>query len=118
MFMKKSLLCLFALIVLAHSAGAFQVKASGVVLDSAQDTLIGVSVLIEGTTTGTITNGHGQFTLTCPVSSQLVFSLTGYQTQILSPSTNMHVIMVEEYDELDSGENDYFSSAFVSEWHQ
>lgn len=116
--MKKSLLCLFALIILAHSASAYQVKASGVVVDSAQDTLIGVSVLIQGTTTGTITDSHGRFHLTCPVTMQLVFSYNGYQTQILSPSTDMHVVMLEDTSALDSGDNDYFSSSFVPEWHQ
>ena len=39
---------------------------SGIVLDSKKDPLIGVSVVIKGTTKGTITDFNGKFSLTIP----------------------------------------------------
>lgn len=63
-----------------------QIPISGSV--SAADTgepLVGVNILVEGTSTGTITDLDGQFSLEVPTeSSQLVFSYVGYQTKTLS----------------------------------
>lgn len=58
------------------------VKITGVVRDaSTKDVLIGVTVSVEGTTIGTITNLNGEFTLTVPSpTSVILFSYVGYST--------------------------------------
>ncbi|TSJ42639.1 SusC/RagA family TonB-linked outer membrane protein [Mucilaginibacter corticis] len=58
-------------------------KVSGTVKDAATgETLIGVSIGVEGTTTGTNTDNNGNFSLTVPsAASVLVFSYLGYETQ-------------------------------------
>ncbi|TLX71673.1 TonB-dependent receptor [Labilibacter sediminis] len=54
----------------------------GVVI-SADDneTLPGVSILIKGTSTGTITDYDGNFTINAPIGATLVVSFIGYQSQ-------------------------------------
>lgn len=56
-------------------------KVSGIVLDETGEPLIGVSVLIEGTSSGTITDFDGKFILDVQPKSTLVISYVGYQTQ-------------------------------------
>lgn len=57
---------------------------SGKVTSEGGETLPGVSVVLKNTTTGTITNESGDFTLTVPDgNTTLVFSFVGYDTQEL-----------------------------------
>ncbi|MFK8164395.1 MAG: carboxypeptidase-like regulatory domain-containing protein [Lewinella sp.] len=63
-------------------------QMSGVVMDDEGLPLIGVSILIEGTTVGTVSDLDGRFSLEVPVGNfQLAFSYTGYATQKL-PATD------------------------------
>ncbi|MDD4193141.1 MAG: TonB-dependent receptor, partial [Mangrovibacterium sp.] len=58
-----------------------QVTVTGMVIDEDGDTLPGVSVVVPGTTVGTITNVDGLFSLQVPdASGQLQFSFVGFQT--------------------------------------
>ena len=61
------------------------VTVSGKVLDEIGMGLPGATVVVEGTTSGTVTNIDGEFTLSVPSSqSNLLFSFVGYETQTLS----------------------------------
>ena len=54
----------------------------GKVLDSTGESVIGASVLVKGTTSGTITDIDGNFKLdNVPSNATLVVSYIGYQTQ-------------------------------------
>lgn len=44
--------------------------------------MIGVSVLVQGTTTGAVTDLDGKFTLEVPANATLVVSYIGYKTQM------------------------------------
>ncbi|MDU1903384.1 MAG: SusC/RagA family TonB-linked outer membrane protein [Dysgonomonas sp.] len=57
-----------------------QKKLKGVVND-AMGPVIGATVAVKGTTTGTTTDLDGQFSLDVPVGSTIVVSYMGYQTQ-------------------------------------
>ncbi|WP_020570416.1 carboxypeptidase-like regulatory domain-containing protein [Neolewinella persica] len=60
-------------------------RMSGMVTDEDEMPLIGVSILIEGTTVGTVSDFDGRFSLEVPVGDfKLVFSYTGYATQKLA----------------------------------
>ena len=62
-------------------AGFQQIVVSGTVTDAA-GWLPGVSVVIKGTTTGTITDSEGKFSITVPdADAVLLFSFIGYITQ-------------------------------------
>ncbi len=54
---------------------------NGTVLDETNSPLPGVSILVKGTTNGTVTDVNGQFNLEVPDDATLVFSYTGYLSQ-------------------------------------
>ncbi len=59
-----------------------QRTVSGTVTEESGETLIGVSVLVKGTSTGTVTDLDGAYSLSVPEGSDiLVFSYTGFGTQ-------------------------------------
>lgn len=59
-----------------------QVKQiTGQVLDAQNEPLIGVSILVKGTTTGTVTDFDGNYSIQAATGSTLVFSYVGYTTQ-------------------------------------
>lgn len=76
--------CLF-FIVLPLFLNA-QITIKGKVIDAADQTeLIGVNVIIEGTSTGTTTDFDGNYSLEVPdANSALVFSYTGYADQTVA----------------------------------
>ena len=53
----------------------------GKIVDNAGEPMIGVSVLVQGTTTGTVTDLDGKFVLEVPANATLVISYIGYKTQ-------------------------------------
>lgn len=57
-----------------------KVKATGVVTDETGEPVIGVSVKVQGSNTGTITNLDGEFSLDAPKGATLEFSFVGYKT--------------------------------------
>ncbi len=64
-------------------------QVSGTIIDaSTNQPLMGVSVILDGKTTGTSTDDKGHFTLEAPVKSKLSISFTGYVTQTVTvPAT-------------------------------
>ncbi len=59
-----------------------QVTIQGTVKSAADgSTLPGVSILLKGTTTGTVTGLNGHYTLSVPKNGTLVFSYVGFKTQ-------------------------------------
>ena len=57
-------------------------SVTGTILDETGEPLIGVSVLVQGTTTGTVTDMDGKFSLpNVPANATLIISYIGYQTQ-------------------------------------
>lgn len=74
----------FALLfcLLCIYSGAQNVKISGVVRSAKDSSLLqGVSVAVKGTSKGTITDGAGTYTITCPKNATLVFTSIGYALQ-------------------------------------
>lgn len=76
--MRKLLSILFAFVTVSVMA---QTGVSGTVLDDQGEPLIGVSILIEGTTTGTVTDFEGNYSLIAGDKATLVFSYLGYRTE-------------------------------------
>jgi TonB-dependent starch-binding outer membrane protein SusC len=81
--MKATWFFLFALLTLSVSAQ--EKSITGRVTDSAtNEGLIGVTVLIEGTYTGTVTDIEGKFAVKVSPGANLVFSFIGYQSQTVA----------------------------------
>lgn len=75
---------------------------SGVVRDEQGEPLIGVSVLIEGTTKGTITDFDGNFTLNAQEGQTLEVSYMGYRTEHVRVSgSSLAVVLREDTKTLD-----------------
>jgi len=76
----------------------------GIVKDSKGLPIPGVSVVVKGTTTGTITDSDGKFTLSAPIGVKAIaFSFIGMKPQeiILGNKVMINVVMVEETYGLD-----------------
>jgi len=79
--MKNKLLLLFCLFTINLLYAQEATTISGTVTDAnSGDPLIGVSVLVKGTTTGTATDISGRYQLTAPANGTLVFTYIGYTT--------------------------------------
>jgi TonB-linked SusC/RagA family outer membrane protein len=93
--MKKSLLAFLLLLFTGVFAFAQDRTVTGTVTDSDANTpLPGVSVLVKGTSTGTVTDIDGQYSLSVPAAgTTLVFSYLGYGRQELTTG-NSNVINV------------------------
>jgi len=84
----------------ANSSGYFQQRTvNGKVTDTSGQPLPGVSIVIKGTTQGTVTNTSGEYTLTnLPVNAILDFSFVGMATVEIQVNnqTTIDVIMQEQ----------------------
>lgn len=90
----KHLLVFFG--VLFTMTAFAQRTITGTVTDESNgETLIGVNIIIQGTSTGTITDFDGNYSLEASEGDVLVFSYTGYAEQQLTvgTSTVMDVVM-------------------------
>ena len=80
---KKLLLALLGMVT-AISLSA-QTTITGIVTDETGEPLIGAGVVVEGTTTGTITGIDGDYMLTVPADAvNLVFSFIGLADQVVA----------------------------------
>lgn len=70
-------------LVVITPTGTAQIKVTGFVTDAVtKDPLPGVTVSVEGSSIGTVTDAMGKFTIQAPAeNSTLVFSYIGYNTQ-------------------------------------
>lgn len=57
---------------------------TGTVSDTDGSALIGATIIIKGTTTGTVTDVNGKYSLTASTGDVLVFSFVGYETKEVS----------------------------------
>ena len=76
----------------------------GVVVDKNNEPLIGVSVMVEGSSGGTITNMDGKFSISLPKNkTSLKFSYLGFATQTVSVKNKkeVRVVMHEDLQQLD-----------------
>ena len=90
---------LFLLMAALLSATALQAaEVSGLVTDAQGEPMIGVSVMVDGTTTGTITDFDGRYTISANGNSVLVFSYLGYRTQKINVEnrSTLNVQLVED----------------------
>ena len=93
---KRLALFLFALLLSIGTAFG-QTKITGTVISQDDgDPIIGASVMIQGTTMGTVTDIDGKFSLDVPAGKKLVVSYIGMATQTLSPKAGMVVTLTND----------------------
>lgn len=105
--MKKALkrtaaACLLTLSVLLSGEAFAQNNVVGRVVDSNNVPLIGVNVVVKGTTTGTTTGVDGNYAIKVAENQTLVFSYLGYTTveEMVGKRTAINVKMTEEATQL------------------
>lgn len=88
--------CLFVMLVLFTGALVAQTAVSGTITDAENgDPLIGASILVTGTSTGTVTDFDGNFSLNVPANAEsLTISYTGYSTQTV-PFTGQTTLTIQ-----------------------
>ena len=82
---------------------AQQKDVSGTVTDSDGMPLIGATVVITGTSSGTTTDFDGKFSISSSVGDTLTFSYLGYADQVVTvdATSSMTVVMLEDDSQLD-----------------
>ena len=77
-------------------------QISGKVIDAKGEALIGASIAVKGTTTGTVTDADGAFALAVSNESVLVISYTGYNTkeETVGTRTVVDITLDENVSEL------------------
>lgn len=96
----SKLLMSSALCTVCTIASAQQVNVSGVIKDATGETVIGASVMVKGTKTGTVTDFDGKFHVECTPGATLVISYIGYQTQEVKAADGMNVVLQEAANDL------------------
>ena len=100
--MKKTLLLLFVCLFVGISHAQAQVTVKGTVISSENnEPVIGASVLVKGTTNGTITDFDGNFLLNANKGDIIVISFIGYLTQELPAATSLNVILKDDTETLE-----------------
>ena len=99
--------CLLAATLLLFSAlpvSAQNVQAGGTVCDTGGIPIPGVFVFVQGNSgSGTLTDNLGQFSISAPLGSTLVFSCLGYEdaTAQAVPSSSLRIVLTDSADILD-----------------
>ena len=105
MKMKRSKnLCYRLLMMLAVVFFALDVSAqttiNGQVKDDMGEAIIGASIVVKGTSNGTVTDFDGNFTLKCQSGAKLVITYIGYTPQEVAAKDGMLVTMKEDVAQL------------------
>ena len=91
--------CLMAVCLLfAVAVSAQNVTVKGSVTDQNSDPIIGATIKVVGTQTGTVTNFDGDFTLSCREGATLSISYIGYTTKEVKAESgrNLQIVLEEE----------------------
>lgn len=106
MFVKKKIsyrlryvaMTLIAFVFSIGGVWAQNVNVSGKVSDKNGEPLVGVYILVQGTTTGTSTDADGKYSLEAPQKGTLRFTFMGYSDAILpiNGRSTINVIMEED----------------------
>lgn len=98
-------LFLFLILLLSYQLEAQEpvFKVRGTVTDQNRQVLPGVTVSVQGTTNGTITDSEGVYTIKAPANATLVFSFVGMKSQrvAINSRTRIDVRLEEETIGLD-----------------
>jgi TonB-linked SusC/RagA family outer membrane protein len=102
--MKQPLLLFFCLFIHHLLFAQETISISGKVTDAASgETLIGATVQVKGTTTGTATDVNGAFTVSAPATGSLVVSYLGFEPQeiAINNQTTINVALVASAKQLE-----------------
>ena len=100
MFKKLQLVLLTLLLWVGVGATAFGQTAKGVVVDAQGQPIPGASVIVKGTSTGTMTNAQGAFSLAVRQGATLEISCIGYVTANVAAGDNLKIVLEDDAEML------------------
>jgi iron complex outermembrane recepter protein len=87
---------LFSLFFILFSIGLFAQNISGTIKDNEGAPIVGASILVKGTSNGTVSDGNGAFILNnVAKGSTLVVSFVGFTTQEINADGSLSITMSE-----------------------
>ena len=92
-YKMKKLITLLSIIFLVVSVAFSQRDVSGTVQDEGGNPIPGASVIVAGTTNGTVTDIDGNFSISASSDDQLEVSFVGYETQTISVGSQARVVI-------------------------
>ncbi|MEN8248095.1 MAG: TonB-dependent receptor [Bacteroidota bacterium] len=103
-FLKHSVLILLSLVTSSVLVYGQTRKVTGNIADKQGLALPGVNVVIKGTSTGTISDLEGNYSLEVAPENILVFSFIGYQSQEITVGNQQRISVVLNEEATDIGE--------------
>ncbi len=99
---RKAWLALVMVLCLSFPALAQKITVSGTVTDPTGEPLLGVSVLVKGTSNGVATDFDGNYSISVDANSTLVMSYVGFQSQevAVNGQTTINVVLQEDSEVL------------------
>ena len=96
-------LLLGALLPLSVGAQTGTINVRGTVTDVAGEPVIGASILLQGTTSGVVTDFDGNFSLQAPGNGTLIISYVGFinQTVSINNRNSINIVLQEDTELLD-----------------
>ena len=100
--MEKRLMTVAAAIAVSTSMAFAQSQISGKVTSSEDGSpVIGASIKVAGTNTGTVTDIDGNFSLNAPAGSKLEISYIGMVSKTVKAGRNLNIVMDSDNHSLD-----------------
>lgn len=99
-FKREVIITLFLFLSLHFAALAQTVSVTGQVTDGTGFTLPGVNILVVGTSTGTVTDINGNYSINVASDATLRFNFVGYSTQDVAVEGRTRINVVLEEDML------------------
>jgi len=94
--LSKMIFACMLMLVASVTSFAQNTKVTGTVTDEKGEPVIGASVLVKGTSTGTITDIDGNFTVNAPAKAKLIVTYIGYVKQEVAITGNKVKISLKE----------------------
>ena len=98
---QKDLLIL--ILALIATTFAYSQQVTGNITDESSEPLLGVSIIVKGTSIGAVTDFDGNYTIEASVGDVLVFSYVGFEPQeitVTGPTLNVVMISGVSLDEI------------------
>src|SRR5690554_4247181 len=99
--MKRKLAMFLTLFFVGIGVIFAQTQVRGTVVDDTGEPVIGATILIKGTSQGTVTDIDGNFNLTAPTGGTLVVSYVGFDSQEVAVRANLRVVLAPDTQLLD-----------------
>lgn len=100
---SRMFLFMLSFIFCANLTAQNQKSVTGTILDERGESIIGASILVKGTTVGTVTDIDGKFSLNVEENATLTVSYIGFASQDISVSgqTDLQITLKEDSELLD-----------------